>query len=103
MRGEWSLSVLPVLVGLDSPGASSEECECSHAPVTDQKGLIDLACFNYYIGAGALEVSVYLCLQDVGDLQMDGILISLSRAGAAWSLPNVHQHLPGSFGWLSSW
>lgn len=101
MRGEWSLSVLPVLVSLDSPGASSEEWECSMHQWLTRK-VSDLACFNYYIGAGALEVSVHLCLQDVGDLQMDGILISLSRAGAAWSLPSVHQHLPGGFGWLSS-
>lgn len=51
--------------------------------MTDQKGFINLACFNYCVGAGALEVSVQLCLWDVGDLQTDGILRSLSRAGAA--------------------
>lgn len=57
------LSLLPVLmsvlVGLDSP---SEGCGHSHAPVTDQTSLINLACLNYCVAAGALEVSVQLCL-----------------------------------------
>lgn len=48
-----------MLVGLDP---SSEGCGCSLAPVIDQTGLINLACSNYCVGAGALEVSVHLCL-----------------------------------------
>lgn len=102
---KWGSSLLAVLVSAGWPGltwACSEGWGHSHAPVTDQKGLINLACFNYYVGAGALEVSVQLCLQDVDNLQMDRILGSLSRSGAAWSLPSAHQNHPGDFGWLSS-
>lgn len=119
IRGEWmwkwGLSLLPALVSAGWPGltrAFSERCRHSHAPVTDQKSLINPACFNYYIGGGVLEVSVQLCLQDVwvtcrwmGYRQSpwfaaDSGVWSHPRAGAAWSLPSVHQHLPGRFGWL---
>lgn len=83
---EVGLSLLPVLVGLDSPGASREGCGHSHASVTDQKGLLNLACFTYCLGTGALEVSVQLCLGNMGNLQMDWMLGSLSQS---WTEPGA--------------